>query len=335
MQGQPNFYRSLLTPLDEPPAQATRSAARQVFGDTPAHSVPPVRPVFPNQQELINKTSQLVQQAPAAESAHLYSAARAHPEAAVHSDRPVEQPPFSAYPPAERALLDQYLRDVEHARRLELASIERLRQQLLTLDLPPTEGGAAARRAQIRSPRVLAIIALLGLAAALALAVVGTGQQSSAGTTSSLHAHGGQTAAPAAKEAAAGHTGHEHTPAGKPQGAAADAAPAGAKRLDVTLGEFFVRADRRTVPAGPVTLRAHNTGKIEHELMIAPKNKLPKRMDTASSELVHERVLTSLHGLTPGKRDEVTLRLKPGTYVLFCNLPGHFAMGQKRILTVR
>ena len=37
----------------------------------------------------------------------------------------------------------------------------------------------------------------------------------------------------------------------------------------------------------------------------------------------------------PGKTGTVTLSLKPGNYLLFCNMPGHYMMGLWTMITVK
>ncbi len=37
----------------------------------------------------------------------------------------------------------------------------------------------------------------------------------------------------------------------------------------------------------------------------------------------------------PGGSGRMTLNLRPGTYELFCNVPGHYAAGQHVTFTVR
>jgi uncharacterized cupredoxin-like copper-binding protein len=38
--------------------------------------------------------------------------------------------------------------------------------------------------------------------------------------------------------------------------------------------------------------------------------------------------------MQPGGHGKLTLRLKPGRYMLFCNVPGHYAGGQHTVFTV-
>ena len=39
--------------------------------------------------------------------------------------------------------------------------------------------------------------------------------------------------------------------------------------------------------------------------------------------------------LEPGKKGALKLTLKPGTYILYCNVPGHYALGMWTLLTVK
>jgi uncharacterized cupredoxin-like copper-binding protein len=44
--------------------------------------------------------------------------------------------------------------------------------------------------------------------------------------------------------------------------------------------------------------------------------------------------VTELGDLEPGTSGALTMDLKSGTYMLFCNLPGHFKAGMYHVLTV-
>jgi uncharacterized cupredoxin-like copper-binding protein len=41
-----------------------------------------------------------------------------------------------------------------------------------------------------------------------------------------------------------------------------------------------------------------------------------------------------IEDMDPGASGKMTLKLTPGSYVLFCNVPGHYAAGQHVRLTV-
>ncbi len=101
---------------------------------------------------------------------------------------------------------------------------------------------------------------------------------------------------------------------------------------DMKKAMMFVDADKKKVPAGTVTFRVKNASKETiHEMLIAPardeKTVLPfvageNRVDEEASGHLGE-----VSELDPGKSGALTLDLKPGVYVLFCNIPGHYMAG--------
>jgi plastocyanin len=60
-----------------------------------------------------------------------------------------------------------------------------------------------------------------------------------------------------------------------------------------------------TVPAGDVTFALNNTGNLEHNIVI---------------EELGDELVTEAQG---GETAEGTVTLEPGTYTLYCSIPGH------------
>ena len=56
----------------------------------------------------------------------------------------------------------------------------------------------------------------------------------------------------------------------------------------------------------------------------------------AESEVDEDGIgdLGEVSELEPGKSGSLTLNLRPGKYVLFCNVPGHYMGGMWTLLTV-
>jgi plastocyanin len=77
---------------------------------------------------------------------------------------------------------------------------------------------------------------------------------------------------------------------------------------------------RPTVPAGKVIVEFVNHGQDEHNLNVA--------QPTESS------VSDSLPNTASNAHLSLTLNLRPGSYTLFCSLPGHEAKGMKATLVV-
>jgi uncharacterized cupredoxin-like copper-binding protein len=162
--------------------------------------------------------------------------------------------------------------------------------------------------------------ALLFSIAALAVALIRTGGNNN------------NTAAPAAAAPAA--TGSAGMGAGMMSGSsgASQTAPVvnGAHVITAQLGEMFVRPSVTSVPAGKVTFQAKNVGKVMHELMV---ERMPMKFDSPGHP-TESAAQGMIEDMDPGHSGKMTLTLKPGKYMLFCNVPGHYAAGQHTVLTV-
>lgn len=109
-----------------------------------------------------------------------------------------------------------------------------------------------------------------------------------------------------------------------------------AEVVSVDLADFTIELSRDTVPAGRVTFAVRSDGPSVHEIEIfdgaSPGQTLPVEQsvaDTTGLELVDE-----VENLLPGSTNQLTVDLDPGTYLIICNLPTHYANGMWAILTV-
>ena len=114
-------------------------------------------------------------------------------------------------------------------------------------------------------------------------------------------------------------------------GAASSQATAGpAQQVSAKLGDYTVTPNMTSVPAGNVTFNATNVGQVPHELMI---ERMPIKMD-APNQPNEDAAQGMIDDMGPGESGSMTLNLKPGNYMLFCNVPGHYAMGQHTMFKV-
>ncbi|MGE5099092.1 MAG: plastocyanin/azurin family copper-binding protein [Deltaproteobacteria bacterium] len=100
-----------------------------------------------------------------------------------------------------------------------------------------------------------------------------------------------------------------------------------------------MKAEPTTVKAGRVTFKAVNQSKdLVHEVLVVPApaggKDLPydAKSNTIDEKRVHSR--GEISDLKPGAQGSRTLSLKPGTYLLVCNQPGHYKEGMVAKLTV-
>ncbi len=122
-------------------------------------------------------------------------------------------------------------------------------------------------------------------------------------------------------------------------GSGAGASATGNARVNVTERDFHIGLSSATVQAGALTLRIHNAGPDEHELIVAPQRSdgLPLRSDgfTVNEEAISSSEPGSITPQLPGGSESLVVDLKPGRYVLFCNMEGHYMAGMHTTLVVR
>jgi uncharacterized cupredoxin-like copper-binding protein len=88
-----------------------------------------------------------------------------------------------------------------------------------------------------------------------------------------------------------------------------------ATTVPVSETEFKIAVTSTALKAGEITFEAKNDGKIPHDLAIKQTGDKTKL-------------------ISPGGSAELKVTLKPGTYELYCTVPGHEAAGMKLNITV-
>ncbi len=107
---------------------------------------------------------------------------------------------------------------------------------------------------------------------------------------------------------------------------------------DPSIAHMRIVLEHEKIKPGRVTLHAENQSKtLVHEVIIGRDDgakALP--IDTKHARVIESRVrrLGEISDLAPGKSGKLTLNLDLGTYVLFCNQPGHYQEGMYTMLTV-
>jgi uncharacterized cupredoxin-like copper-binding protein len=116
-----------------------------------------------------------------------------------------------------------------------------------------------------------------------------------------------------------------------------NATSTGPSTVNASLGEYFIKLDKASIPTGQVRFNVSNDGKIKHEFVVLKTNiapaKLPLKDGDANEEIAESP--GEVPGIASGKKKTLDVVLKPGKYVLLCNLPGHYKAGQYTGITAK
>jgi uncharacterized cupredoxin-like copper-binding protein len=110
--------------------------------------------------------------------------------------------------------------------------------------------------------------------------------------------------------------------------------------FDMSKATMGITVDSNDIHAGEVTLVAINDSKVlVHEMLIAPvlSTYSPLPYDNANQRVDEDAAhsLGEVSELDPGQTGALRITLKPGTYILLCNVPGHYAMGMWTTIVVK
>ena len=97
------------------------------------------------------------------------------------------------------------------------------------------------------------------------------------------------------------------------------ATPAGTPTASLEVLDFKLNPVDLTVPGGPISIAVVNAGPTLHNVTLR---------DDAGS------ILGATPDLREGESASLTTTLDPGSYTMFCSLPGHESLGIKGTLTV-
>ena len=109
---------------------------------------------------------------------------------------------------------------------------------------------------------------------------------------------------------------------------------------DMSKATMGIRAKPDAVKPGTVTFEVLNSSKDTiHEMIVAKLPDMKKPLPYIADE---ERVdedragdLGEVSELDPGKSGALRIEMSPGTYILYCNVPGHYMAGMWTLFTVK
>lgn len=108
---------------------------------------------------------------------------------------------------------------------------------------------------------------------------------------------------------------------------------------DMATAKMGINANPKSVRRGPITFKVTNlASRIIHEVIVARLSDGAEKLPyDETTQLVDETALQtfgSVKEIEPNKSAALTLDLQPGTYLLYCNLPGHYMAGMWTLIDV-
>jgi uncharacterized cupredoxin-like copper-binding protein len=113
--------------------------------------------------------------------------------------------------------------------------------------------------------------------------------------------------------------------------------------VNATEKDFSINLDSSSASSGKVTFHVTNNGPSTHEFVVfktdLPEGNLPTKKEKGAV-IVNETGpgvthIDEIPGLNKGDSKDLTVDLKPGKYVVICNLPTHYQLGMHAAFTVK
>lgn len=124
---------------------------------------------------------------------------------------------------------------------------------------------------------------------------------------------------------------------------AATACSKGGGGIGTTLSEYKIELSSESASAGEVTFDVTNNGEKVHEFLVLKTDlaadALPTKEEVGTTVVDEEgaeglELIDEVEDVAPGSDASLTVELEAGSYVLLCNVAGHYEEGMFQAFTV-
>ena len=107
-------------------------------------------------------------------------------------------------------------------------------------------------------------------------------------------------------------------------------------QLIVDMKEYSVTLNTATLKAGVVKIGIRNVGTMVHDFNLIktdlPFDKLP--VDNAAAKAATDGLVRQMQNIAPNRVSTLEVNLAAGSYVIICNVAGHYQLGMRAALKV-
>jgi uncharacterized cupredoxin-like copper-binding protein len=110
----------------------------------------------------------------------------------------------------------------------------------------------------------------------------------------------------------------------------------GGTAVHATLKDDSIAIDPDSTAAGKISFDIRNDGTMTHEFEIFRTDLAPDVLPT-DGDVVDDgglQAVEEVEDVAPGTSAQLNVDLSPGSYVMICNLPGHYSKGMHSGFTV-
>jgi uncharacterized cupredoxin-like copper-binding protein len=106
--------------------------------------------------------------------------------------------------------------------------------------------------------------------------------------------------------------------------------------ISATVKDFSIDLASSSAPAGSVTFDISNEGPSAHEFVILKTDEAPDALPVKDSEVEEDKldVVDEAEDIAPSTTATLTTDLEAGSYVIICNVTGHYEAGMHSAFTV-
>jgi len=108
--------------------------------------------------------------------------------------------------------------------------------------------------------------------------------------------------------------------------------------VDVTEKEYSITLSTNSGSAGDVTFNISNQGEKVHEFVVfktdLAEDALPVTADEVDEDSPDLTLVDEKEDIAPGDSTDLTVDLDAGSYVVICNITGHYEKGMHAAFTV-
>ena len=123
---------------------------------------------------------------------------------------------------------------------------------------------------------------------------------------------------------------------GNGTGSSDGASGADAGGVSATVRDFEIALSSATVERGDVAFSIENEGPSTHEFVVVKSDAAPDQLPVENGLVSEDGVdlIGEAEDIAPSTTTDLTLNLQPGSYIIMCNIAGHYEQGMHTGFTV-